>query len=420
MFNTISCHVINNVNRKDRYNNIKKNFSSKEQFQVTIHTPISNATASVSLWLTIKKIITTINPKNAYFILVEDDHEFCTNYSFELLKKSIEAANNLKADILCGGVSWFKTGVQISNELFWIEKFSGLQFTIIFKRFYTTILESHFADYDHADYKISDLTNKKFVIHPYISFQKDFGYSDVTVRNNLSRRVEKLFAESSKRLELLKTIKRYYTKLELVAGNLDEAEAANILIPLYSIVEKASINYELFSNEINFDQTVFQISKDDINQKWETLCQCIKQAQINSESFIVVSFDQIPLSPLFRKSIFINNIISANSFSCELLLGNIARFNHAVPVTSSLFWVDSFSYSSFIVLFSSLFERVTTTRPLEEENIYTYLSYLTSQKLALYPFIADIETIDIGKPKFQEKGDQLSIYKQVYQTYVKL
>ncbi len=69
--------------------------------------------------------------------------------------------------IFSGGVSWFKTGVQISENLFWVEKFSRLQFTVIFKKFYQRILDiNDFTEHDAADYKISDLTDKKLLFTP--------------------------------------------------------------------------------------------------------------------------------------------------------------------------------------------------------------------------------------------------------------
>jgi glycosyl transferase family 25 len=36
-----------------------------------------------------------------------------------------------------------------------------------------------------ADDKISEMTSHKMVLHPFMSIQRDFGYSDVTQSNNM-------------------------------------------------------------------------------------------------------------------------------------------------------------------------------------------------------------------------------------------
>ena len=113
---------------------------------------VKHSEGRVSLWLSIKEIINEMKNSN-FFVLCEDDHQFTQYYSFELLLKCINEAQCLGADILSGGISWFKTGVQISKQLFWIDEFSGLQFTIIFKKFYQKILTSVFAGLNPSELK---------------------------------------------------------------------------------------------------------------------------------------------------------------------------------------------------------------------------------------------------------------------------
>ena len=90
---------------------------------------------SVGLWKTIQYIFTDLVPKEEEFIIYEDDHKFTGTYNCSLFMEKIGEAQENNADILLRGLSWFKDAVQISNDLFWVEKFSGLQFTIIFKKF---------------------------------------------------------------------------------------------------------------------------------------------------------------------------------------------------------------------------------------------------------------------------------------------
>lgn len=208
---SINVFTANLPNRMERRKHIAVQFEDKKFFFLKVTPAISCSIRAKSLWLTIQHIVKEkVNWQDDFFIFCEDDHQFTEHYSFNLLQQVIRESQALDADILCGGVSWFKTGVQISNNLFWVEKFSGLQFTVIFKKFYPKIVEADFTEHDAADYKISELTDQKFVIYPFISTQRDFGYSDVTVKNNEAGRVERLFEDTSERFELLKKVRGYY------------------------------------------------------------------------------------------------------------------------------------------------------------------------------------------------------------------
>lgn len=206
----IKIYVPNLSNRGDRYKHIVSEIP-KDFFDLKIINPIKHSLGNVSLWHTIQYIIREkVHINNDFFIFCEDDHLFTEIYSLEYLQESIKEAQDLNADILSGGVSWFQTGIQISKNLFWVERFSGLQFTVVFKKFYSKILSADFNETDAADFKISDLSDRKFVMYPFISIQKEFGYSDVTERNNEEGRVERLFDETSERLQLLKNVRNFY------------------------------------------------------------------------------------------------------------------------------------------------------------------------------------------------------------------
>lgn len=207
----IKVYCVNVQERTDRREHICKEFSNKPEFDLEIVPAILSSSGNLSLWHTIRAIVSVnIHQNNDYFILCEDDHLFTKNYTFSGLSKSIDKALDIKAGMLSGGVSWFNTAIQIYDGCFWIEKFSGLQFTIVFRQIYQKILDADFGMNDQADYKISALTDHKFLIHPFISIQKEFGYSDVTIINNKKGVVDELFRETSARLDSLRKVRNYY------------------------------------------------------------------------------------------------------------------------------------------------------------------------------------------------------------------
>ncbi len=415
----IKCYAVNLSSRSDRCASIKKEFTYKDNLNLKIQPAISHHKGSISLWLSIKKIMEEVS-NDDLIILCEDDHIFTSNYSFDILEKCINDADRLDAEILSGGVSWFKTGIQISNNLFWVEKFSGLQFTVIYKRFYQKIVTAQFQEFDQADYRISELAQKKFVIHPFISVQKDFGYSDITKRNDEERIVEELFQETSERFDLLKKVKIHYSGIKITDTCLENSEAELISILLHFIVEDNNqFDLERLGNK-GFTVSSIIIQGNRVLEKWKGLCCCIESAITNEDDFAIITFEKsIDISDSYSKINFIKSIITSVTYGCELLLGNIEMFNHAVPITENLFWVDSFSSFSFIVVFAPVFEKILSESPSGDEcDIYEYLSYITSHKLALYPFITEV-TGNTIKTGFQEKGGQLSVYQSVYQKYLK-
>ena len=61
-----------------------------------------------------------------------------------------------------------------------------------------------------VDLSISDISDDKFVIYPYISIQKEFGYSDLTPINCEKGYVSRSFTHTENKLSLLNKVKQYY------------------------------------------------------------------------------------------------------------------------------------------------------------------------------------------------------------------
>jgi hypothetical protein len=76
-------------------------------------------------------------------------------------------------------------------------------------------LDCELEDFDAGDLRISALTDKKWVIYPFISTQKDYGYSDVTERNNLPDRQQKIFAKSNECMKSLLKVISHFDKISI-------------------------------------------------------------------------------------------------------------------------------------------------------------------------------------------------------------
>lgn len=204
----IKACILNMPNRKDRRHHILTQFTDKEEYDVELVAPIQDSMPTRSLWLTLREIVKKEKEQD-FFLFCEDDHTFTKYYDSTSFIKCIDKAMSLNADILSGGVSWVNKVVSADNNLFWIDKFSGLQFTIIFQKFFRKIIDAPFSPNETADKKISLLSNDKFVIYPYISIQKNFGYSDITLGNNC-KDVELLFKKSEMLFHLYRKVEQIY------------------------------------------------------------------------------------------------------------------------------------------------------------------------------------------------------------------
>lgn len=214
MEDIIQVYIPNMKDRIERRESIIHQFSDKRLFNLNLVVPEEHTIPATSLWRTFIKITETENKKGSnYFVFCEDDHIFTKNYSDESLLKSIKEANSLGADIISGGFSWYDMPIQITDHLFWVKRFNGMQFTVIFNKFYPVILNSDTVGNKTLDWYLSTLTDDIFVMSPYISVQKEFGYSDVTKKNNEEGYVTGCFDRCNSVLNILRKVKFKYEEL---------------------------------------------------------------------------------------------------------------------------------------------------------------------------------------------------------------
>lgn len=192
---SIPTYIINLKKRKDRLDHIISQFKDKKEFELHIQEACENSIGAIGLWESICQIIRIAVKENEDVILFcEDDHEFTEYYDTKKFISAILEAHRLGANLLLGGISGgFSNILPLKSGLFWLDAFWGTQFVVVFKNFYHAILNEPFSNTDVADAKFSEMTSNKFVIHPLISVQKDFGYSDITKANNIDSNLHSLF-----------------------------------------------------------------------------------------------------------------------------------------------------------------------------------------------------------------------------------
>lgn len=206
----IPTYIINLPERTERREHILNEFKGKSEFSINIVDAYKHQVGAVGLWMTMRKIISMAMSKNDDFVLIcEDDHVFTEFYSKEYLFKSIVQSQLYGANILSGGAGYFGLAVPITPNAYWINPAGCTQFTIVFKKFYKKVLEAAYDNTVMADMFLSEMTSNRMVIYPYISVQRDFGYSDATsLHNKIS--VATVFEQCSKKLEDIQRVRAVF------------------------------------------------------------------------------------------------------------------------------------------------------------------------------------------------------------------
>lgn len=137
----IRVNCINLESRTERKNHIEIEFSDRHEFNLRIVQAIKHEVGAIGLWQSLIGVVKEMSLyDDEYFIFCEDDHTFTKHYTSGVLQEGIETAKSHNADILLGGVSWLETAVQVSDRMFWVDKYTGNQFVVIFNKFYPVIL----------------------------------------------------------------------------------------------------------------------------------------------------------------------------------------------------------------------------------------------------------------------------------------
>jgi len=184
-------------------------FADKPEFDVRILTAPKEENGAVGLWNNIKKSVAmAIDNDEDVILICEDDHVFTPKYSKKVLFDSIFQGDDLGAGLILGGVSNYRQGIVASPNLIWVAAFQCTQFTVVFKSLFEKILMVDFDQNDAADLKLSSVTSNKYVIHPFISHQRDFGYSDIPVDGVRTKDYQKWFERSESDMNRIKEVTR--------------------------------------------------------------------------------------------------------------------------------------------------------------------------------------------------------------------
>ena len=398
----IPVYVANLPSRIDRRTSIMEQFRGKDEYSLHIVRAKEAQNGATGLWMTFCKIVQMQAEANVpYFVFCEDDHVFTSHYSFASLQKCIDEAIRMDADILSGGMSAIDVPIQRSADLFQVKSFTGMQFTVVFQKAYQRILNDREGEYV-TDLHLSEILDRKFVMYPFVSVQREFGYSDVTSKNNEQGRVTRLFRKTGYQLDILSKVHRHYEAADFEAiRSAVTTLPDDVQIPTYAInlperKDRKQHIEQQFAGRTEFDFHVYPACKHKIGALGllQTICRIVAEAQSQDQDAVLICEDDHVFTSAYDRTQFVRQVLTAGMLGADLLMGGIGGFGQLMPVTDGLFWTDWFWCTQFMVVYKPAFQPILDATFKETDVADEFLSRMLSNKLVIAPFVS--RQVDFG------------------------
>lgn len=402
----IPTYIINLEKRVDRLESSIQEFRMRPEFSVEFFKAVQHRNGATGLWESIISIVKKAKEGPADYILIcEDDHVFTNAYSKKGLFEAIETSKKFNADILLGGVSAIYSVIDIGENVVWAEGFTGMQFSIIFRQFFDTLLSLDLKYTPPVDIAISSISNNIFVINPFISIQREFGYSDVTAQNDSQPGlVDKLFVNSAHAIKYLCDGQAFYRKRLDYLKSIDSAylydEQMSIATwavnPIHHFKIRQNIQDE-FSGKPEFDFQVFEATQQNIGAigSWQDIRHLVSEAIARDDDILIICGDSHKFTDGYTKTRLFTGIIDGNIFGADILLGGVAGgFSNAMQISKDLFWINNFSRTQFIIIYKKLFPVIIEATFDYSLTTDDFLSSITQNKMVFFPFISVQQSFD--------------------------
>lgn len=393
----ITVYAPNLPQRPERRESVLQQFAGRTEFELHVVPAIERKQPTWGLWQTFYQIVEKEKAKHSdYFIFCEDDHVFTDHYQSDFLFERIEEAQSLGAELLSGGMAVSRRPVQASEHLFWVDWFNGMQFTVIFSGLYDKILAARTTDGYTLDIMLSFLAKNKFVIYPYISIQKEFGYSDATDINNESGRVTRFFENAQATLDKLCKVRSFYAHVpRTTVESVLSMDVSTFSLPTYVIhmkerIERMEHIKKQFEGRKEFDLHIVDACQETNGALglWKSICKIVSAAKQADEELVIICEDDHTFEPTYDKTLFIRQLMLAHVMGAELLNGGVGSIGNLVSLGNGLYWIDHFWCTQFIVIYQRAYDKILQAsfglRDVADER----LCQILTSKMAICPFVS--------------------------------
>lgn len=412
----IPTYIINRKEDTNKLQHIRHQFSDKPEFNLAIINPVvEHDTSATSLLNTIKHIILDkTNDSGDFIVICTDEHQFTEAYNKETLLDYIAKADKLNADILLCGISWYMTALGVSENLFLVDKFSGLNFFIIYPRFFKRVLEAEFNASDVAAYKISELAYNKLVMYPFISIGEEPELARESFKNNVNGYPEESFEKAAAQIAILIKVKEFYQSLPKIAIDITDDLYRQLVIPVYIInlperTERLMHIKKQFDEKSEFDTIIVEACKHKIGAVglWNSIVKVINMAIENDDDVIIICEDDHQFTDDYSKEFLLRNILEAHNQGADVLSCGAGDFGQVVPLTEERYWINPLIGTQFIVVYKKLFKKLLKYKFHTRDTADGVISELSSNIMLLCPSVSiqrDFGYSDITREHNEQQG----------------
>lgn len=419
MTEKLQVYAVNMAARTERRESIVGEFEGRDEFELHIVPAIEHRNGPYGLWQTFYGIVKEQARRGSeFFIFCEDDHAFTKAYSRDTLLHYIQLAQSLDADLLSGGMSVCRNPVEVAPGLFWVSWFNGMQFTVIFRRCYQKILAAKTSEGYAVDIQLSYLAKRKYVMAPYISVQREFGYSDATAVNEEEGRITRFFQKHESLLARLHKVRSHYSAISpeplraIMSADVSHAFVPTYVINLPERTDRLEHIRKEFNGRPEFDLHILEASRHEIGAigLWQSICRIIAEAKEHDEDFVLICEDDHFFTEAYNRESFLRQIMLAGAMGAQMLSGGIGDFSNLVSLPGGVAWIDRFWCTQFIVVYRNAYDLILNApfglRDVADEK----LSALLTAKLVTVPFIS--EQTDFGYSDITESNNHNSMIRR--------
>jgi hypothetical protein len=335
-----------------------------------------------------------VQSEKDFLIFCLNDHEFSEEYDFVTFEENIKRAQELEADVLVSGLSYFCCSIPIDENLSWVESIESAQFIVIFKRFYKALRTSFTIPNEYIQGRISRLSQNKIVQTPFFSINRDINSKDPT--ENTDRSANNKNSSAFRNLLLSDRIYQYYGKLQNLIESTNAAPPAEeISITTYVINlpernDRRSHIIKQFKDRPEFDFKIIEAHRHSIGAigLWITMRKIIKLAMENDDDVIIICEDDHEFTEDYAKHELFRNIFEGFQQNIDYINGGTSSINVVVPVSRNRYWVDSTRATQFMIIYKRLFEKILNYEFSKGVIADIVLSNLAENKMILFPFIS--------------------------------
>lgn len=415
----LQVYAVNLAARAERRASIISEFEGRDEFELHIVPAIEHRNGPYGLWQTFYGIVEEQERMGSeFFVFCEDDHFFTEAYSKDTLFHYIRLAQSLEADLLSGGMSVCRNAVEVAPGLFWVNWFNGMQFTVIFRRCYPKILAAKTSEGYAVDIQLSYLAKRKYVMTPYISVQREFGYSDATSINEEEGRITHFFKKHESLLAQLHKVGNHYSAISpetlhaIMSTDVSRAFIPTYVINLPERTDRLKHIRKEFEGRPEFDLHIIEASRNEIGAigLWQSICRIITEARERDEDFVLICEDDHFFTGAYDREHFLHQIMLAGAMGAHMLSGGIGDFSNLVPLPGGVAWIDRFWCTQFIVIYRNAYDLILSApfslRDVADEK----LSALLTAKMVTVPFIS--EQTDFGYSDITESNNHSSMIRR--------